>query len=630
MNDTATHKDFFHYRFVVKYSDMTRKGYCTTSRIFIFILIVGLLSSCIYEPEAIFENPVNKEAAPPEITIINLDLTYDTVYVYGIHNVNFSFRSSDQTIQGVKLLIDNQVVDSAFSSSGVFKLDGYQLQGNEKKLILQVYTNSGTGSIADKLNAESYVFSNEWSLVIDKNTSDNTTYVVDNGVLRFVMEPYRAYDFDTYVIKRYWDNSEAVYTKYLTYLDYSYVGEGIGYYIYVRRKDGTTLPWGNISLPNELPDIHLRLTEDNKYQFWWNKSKYYNALDEYQYSLEYEKYQSTKDTFLTTDLKFGDYYHIYLYSVPKVKSKHYLANSRYYYQKNITKSVGEDVPIPWSMYSFNFTAKDVYSYINNDSIIHQKLSDGKIISKSRILEGESITSAVSKISPNAKFLLGYYNPGNNDMVYFAKNLITNQIYTLNNFKSLKGNTSQALAVSDIGTGVFANHSNKCEYLFDYTKDQQIRANCVSDYLSTTAKISSNGKYYIRFDLSKIKVYKPAETSGMVLLHNIDTWNSITRVCEFNPLNSNQFVISDYETISVYQCEPAVLTKKITLGSEEELVNIDFFSGEYLTYKPGMLTVKSFPESEVLFELEVSTKREYMLHNRMIIYKNGDYYMYRIK
>ncbi len=60
------------------------------------------------------------------------------------------------------------------------------------------------------------------------------------------------------------------------------------------------------------------------------------------------------------------------------------------------------------------------------------------------------------------------------------------------------------------------------------------------------------------------------------------------------------------------------------------MNVDFFNNEYLTYKPGKITVKSFPESEVLFELEVNVKYEYILHNRMILFKNGDYYMYRIK
>ncbi len=607
---------------------MISNGYYITLKILFFFLAV-LLSSCIYEPDTVFQNPVNKDAPPPEISIVNLDLAYDTVYVYGNHKINFSFQSSNQTIQGVKFLIDDQVVDSAFSSSGVFNLKGYELRGNEKKLTLQLFTHSGTGSIADKLNAESYVFSNEWVLVIDKNTDDNTTYLVDDGVLRFVMEPYRAYDFDTYVIKRYWDDSEDVFTKNLTYLDYSYVGEGIGYYIYVRRKDGTTLPWGSISLPNELPDIHLRLTEDNKYQFWWNKSKFYNALEEYQYTLEYEKYQSTKDTFLTTDFKFGDYYHMYLYSVPKVKSKHYLANSRFYYQKNIPKFIGEDALMPWSIYTLQFIGKDVYSYVSNDSIINQKLSDGEIISKSRILEGESVFPAVSRISPQGKFILGYYNPGNNNFIYFAKNLVTDQIYILNNFKALRGNISQSLVISDVGTGVFGNIANTSEYLFDYTTDTQIKINLTGEN-GYDSKIASNGQYYMRNNYTSIKVYKPAETSGMTLIYNFNTMSTVIKQWEFNPLNSNEFIISDNNTLSVYQCEPAVLTKKITFNAGEELMSVDFFNNEYLTYKQGKITVRSFPENEVLFELNVNVRYNYILHNRMILFKNGDYYMYRIK
>lgn len=125
--------------------------------------------------------------------------------------------------------------------------------------------------------------------------------MIDDGVLRLNMKPYRGFDFDTYVISRYWDNSEAIYTKDLTYLDYSYVGEGATYSVYVRTKEGTLQGWGKFSLPNVLPEINLRLTDDNKYQFWWNKSIFYNALENYKYTFEYDNYQSTRDTFLTTD-----------------------------------------------------------------------------------------------------------------------------------------------------------------------------------------------------------------------------------------------------------------------------------------------------------------------------------------
>lgn len=147
---------------------MTSKGYCITLRIFIVLFFMRLFSACIYEPSVVFENPVNKDAVPPEISIIKLDLTTDTIFVYGEHKINFSFQSSNQAIQGVKLLIDGQVVDSTFSSTGAFNFKAYELKGSESKLTLQIFSKSGTGSIADKLNAESFVFSNDWIFDISK------------------------------------------------------------------------------------------------------------------------------------------------------------------------------------------------------------------------------------------------------------------------------------------------------------------------------------------------------------------------------------------------------------------------------------------------------------------------------
>lgn len=555
----------------------------------------------------------------------------DTVFVYGSHKINFSFKSSDQAIQGAKLLVDNHVVDSAFSSSGFFNLNSYDIQGNESKLTLQLFTKTGTGSIADKLDAESFIFSNDWVLIIDRNTNDNTTYKVDDGVLRYIIEPYKALDFDSYVINRYWNLTDAIYTKDLSYLDYSYVGEGADIDIFVKRKDGSLLNWGNVKLPNELPDINLRLTKDNKYEFWWNKSKYYNALDEFQYSLKYGNYQSTKDTFLTTNSKFGDPFEIYLYSIPKHKTKSYLEGSKNNYQKNLYKYFGEKAPIPWYIFQPKFIEKDVYIYIENDSVNKIQLSNGNKISQSIIIENRNVGPGTADFSPQGKFILGYYNPGNNDFIHFAKNLETNEIHTLKNYKNLIKNTSQPFAISDNGIGIAVDHSNYCEYLFDFTQDAPIKTNCEkNNTLTTNVKISSNGQYYLRNNISSLQVLKSEETSGIKTLHNLNTWNSFVEYWEFNPLNSNQFVISDNKNISIYQCEPAILTKKIELSPDEELMNVDFFNNEYLTYKPGKITVKSFPESEVLFELEVNVKYEYILHNRMILFKNGDYYMYRIK
>ena len=94
---------------------------------FCFLLFFfQLLLSCEFEPSGIYNRAIEESSSPPEINIVELNLTSDTVYLFSGKDVKFSFTSTDLTIYEVDFYLDDSFYASANSSSGTFTLDPHQ------------------------------------------------------------------------------------------------------------------------------------------------------------------------------------------------------------------------------------------------------------------------------------------------------------------------------------------------------------------------------------------------------------------------------------------------------------------------------------------------------------------------
>ncbi len=134
----------------------------------LFVISVCMLwNSCIFSLTELYENPVVKHPTPSGISVVKLDLEADTVFAYASRTIAFQFESDNQAIQGAKLLIDDVTVDSVESDRGTISFNNWYVSNGIHKLTLQIFTASGTGSIADKLGGESYVLTRNWVLLMD-------------------------------------------------------------------------------------------------------------------------------------------------------------------------------------------------------------------------------------------------------------------------------------------------------------------------------------------------------------------------------------------------------------------------------------------------------------------------------
>lgn len=584
----------------------------------ICLFLILAFNSCIYELSEFYDNPVNKNPIPPTISVVQLDLAVDTVYAYGYHSATFNFQSDNQDIQGAKLLIDNVVVDSVASSNGIFKFSGYSTNDGLHKLTLQVFTKSGTGSIADKLGAESFVNSRDWVLVVDKDQSKNISYAPKDGYLQLSWKKCKSSDFVSYLVYRgNWEGELICTTQNLNFIDSSYVNQGAFYTVYVKKKDGYTIDWGSLYLSKKYSMIHLDIDDNNQYYLWWNKIPYYNAVKSLTFKLGSTTQQPTNinDTVFKTNLHFNDYCDFTLTIEPKIKNKDYQWRSSDY---NFTFSDRAGIPVRITSYWYmpiNQISKDIVACYYNDSIQKFQLSTLKFISKQALTyNGSRLYGAT--LSPNGKFVIGSLGYPN----YVAINLETNQSYPFLDDGTYIG-VSQTLYISDVGTGIIIGYrgfENAFESVYDYVHKQGYSYHYSKNIAGKTL-ISSDGQFYI--------------TDGYGYYKNNNSSNYLFYVAgrfEFFTDDSNKLMVLNNSKMTIYQCYP--FTKLQEFDVPETVYNIDYFNKEFLCISTKMLRIRSLIDGSIIKDIPMTNTPQYFdnyfLYNHVIVSENQ--YAYQVK
>jgi hypothetical protein len=198
--------------------------------ILIFVLIV-LIQACEYEPPEKITY-VNPDYSAPALTIVTLDLNSDYIFVCGSTRISFELASSDQEITAVVVDCLGKTTNIN-SRSGFFDVDPTGYPDGDYKIKMDVYTHSGTGSLADKVGAEGYLFTREWTLKVERPASISLKFLpttVENGFLKIQWQRFNRPYFHFYKIVMN-DSSLGVSSTKIIYdvnttsiLDSSFVG----------------------------------------------------------------------------------------------------------------------------------------------------------------------------------------------------------------------------------------------------------------------------------------------------------------------------------------------------------------------------------------------------------------------
>jgi len=593
----------------------------------VFIFVLMFFSSCIYEPFGQFENPVNNNPTAPQITNLELNVNADTLWLYGNQKLKYHFKSSNenQAILGLKIYIDGVMCDSVMSDNGEFNILQSALSEGQHKMNILLFTKSGTGSIADKLNGEAMLLSKEWVVMANYSKKD-VTYTIENGFLKLHWERYKNFDLKYYRIQY------SGTTKDDYFVDSLYYGAQRTFNITVEKTNGDIISWGSLVMAENIAKPELKISDSNTYYFTWHKSPYYNSI-KYRYEFHNTDdgspaygdygYKNGNDTVYIGKLHFSERFYITLTTVPKNLTEQ--TNDYIFYPSGyLSQYAGEPANIRDNT---SYTSADTLTSFDTKNVYKYFLSRQTVYNEP-ILPASSSGFAAMQLSPRGKYLLGIsYASSTTGMRYFAKDLSTGNVYFIDYVEAgyYELNYNLSMHISDNGIGIFQSPTK--EFLFDFKKNVIIASRSLSSpqVNSYIFKVSPDGKHIMSTIYSgnvPVDVFKINGAS----LEKIYSLESGTTKFQFNPINPNMITAIKDKTLSVIQCEPYALLRKIEFSSDEVFMNIDYFNNEILSINANQFIIRSLNSGNEIKRITKGTQQYYLyenffLHNHHIIKNN---------
>lgn len=603
----------------------------------LFLAIAPFINSCEYEPSGVHERDVQKDANPPQMQTVELNVNNDSIFLYNYWNIRFQFQCPNHNIIGVRLLVDSIEIGRVNSYTGTFSILPYYFEAGVHEMVMQVYTNSGTGSIGDILGMEGYVFWHKWQLIIKGSYDSGLKYGVKNGFLNISWARYDATNFKEYVVIREENGStarEIWHSKNPEFTDSTYAGEGGRYLIYARTNETDDVTIADLYFDREIPQLTYSADTLNNLVLTWNKSRYYNAIDSVNVFMGTSEVNCSSagsisnayDTTFTFAPKgsFGDMLFAKIRIVPKKENIMYVPE-RYYKFESQTYPV-KGYPFPAGQFIENLyrVARNEFIYVqktDGDYLVRYSVSAKSIVEKISKSSPECSSYFIGvQTSPAGKYLFSLIGCYPEPMIAESSNL---------GGYSIVGAASQygtGVLVSDTGIGLICDFNYKI-YLFDFLNSKMLGIYDRSPRTPIPIKISSNSDYFLeRDDSIRLVHFDGTGFSTIKSLRLIDNYGHF----EFHPFNKDQIIYWDQSVFSVRHCEDFSTIYDFPLT--ESLLDIDFYNDEILTFVTGHLYIRSIQNGSLISDIPVNFTPQSgstcYLVNHTIVYTRG--LMYFVK
>lgn len=593
------------------------------------------MQTCEYKPMDVYERPANRDVSPPEIEALVLDINYDTLFLYTEKPINFRFVSSNQEIKTVRFLIDNVQRFTVDSDNGTFLTSLVPLDDGIHSLVIEVYTATGTNSIAELMGAEMFLFSKSWKIFVDRNYYSRTKASLSNGFLKLSWPKYRDYDFKEYVVSRMVSyNTEVVLGKLKSteFIDSSYVGEGGIYSVRVDNRKAKLMDWGEVQLSRELPSIKLMPAENEPYILSWSRIKYFNAVDSVRISrsvvppYNYVTVKTTADpndtSYVLQTGNFADRVDYKLLLKPKRRNIRFTQGSYELFESRIYPILGFPFTSNTSIFQVCQVSQDEFVYRDGcDSIIRYSVSNkhpreqlGYRSPGCSKCEFSDLTFSVS-----GKYVTNYANCSFDVMLVPSNNMHN---YIIRDLKPYSGqNNWPDIPVSDVGTAI-VNKGSGGFVIYDFTTNTSLAAYpAKSLFVGEGLSISPDGKYILLSDDS-LRLVRFTDS------HFTNIWKQtsypLPKYVGFDGANSEQIVLWNGVTFFVRLCNDFSEVYSFPL-SDDAILDIDFYNKEILTSKPGHLYVRNYLDGSLIKDLPVTNTSGFYLVNHAIISSKGVIY-----
>ena len=135
------------------------------------LLLLLIVTACAFEPGEIPERHLNRPSENAPGIRIALSPETDTLFVSDWADISYAIDAVPQIVYYVDFYINDRYIGLREYQPGevvTFRLDVGGYQQGIYEFRMNIYTSSGSGSIADKLKAEGYLYMLNWPLVVDR------------------------------------------------------------------------------------------------------------------------------------------------------------------------------------------------------------------------------------------------------------------------------------------------------------------------------------------------------------------------------------------------------------------------------------------------------------------------------
>lgn len=543
----------------------------------LFFLIGGLgiiLNSCEYPlKDDYFQDISTRDSANISVSLNGIESGF---ILEGHKTFTYIASTGGLQIIYVNVFIDDQLYKSFPGPTGLFELWSEQQPFGEHQLSIVVTTHSGTGSLADMLEAEGFIYTESWNFSVINPAPDPviiTNIFNNNGVLKIEWEKSTDPNFAKYEIFKVIEGGASSYYSLTdqnttSFEDSAFMGGNVGYYMYVHRKNGYATIGPTKSFSDEPVIISARWIKDCEVELSWPKCKYNKAFRSYSLSdndgNSWPDITDINTTSVSGDFgRFGKSIKYYLWVNPK--------GYAYGYWSNTELAVGQPFP-----YFGNFWKNNV----NNDILITtEHLLYRYNVSTNRLTDSVRFVSY-------APYMI--YSPSD-DVLLHNSPLTKRNPVTLDLIATITGQDNMSLNLSTSAWGIARISGNAV--LYDYKNMVAVNTLAFSSY--NQIRLSDDNHYIFELEQNSILSCYKIEGSTVSLLWNkfilsyLQIPESPDKIVLLKPdgtveiiqIATNQ-VINTFPTDAFGLCDVDPASKVIALGSGNPLdYRIDLYNYE---------------------------------------------------
>jgi len=330
-----------------------------------FILILLTILSCQKD----LDNEYFRVVQPPDQTHafdLNLISEHDTIRLFKRTEFNYQLNTYGLKIWDGRFSMGDQEW-TVNSPGGSFQVSPSDYSPGFDTLQANIYTNSGSESLADLVGAEGYFVQKKWLVLIDNRPANPITpskSITKEGYLKISWPRCNQYNFLSYEItSNFWIDKMVYDADSCFYIDSSYVGGEIIFRINLRViADDGQHAWGNmLDINDPEPVLNFENIGLDSVRIFWNRLKYScrYKLNRTDISPVSRLLYSTSDTSIVVPQpEFGDRAQFILYTEPYHLSS---SNTSYVLDNMQYHTLGYDFVVNSPRYGYSHIDKTVYT-----------------------------------------------------------------------------------------------------------------------------------------------------------------------------------------------------------------------------------------------------------------------------